>query len=181
MTSMTGGSTDPELDFWSFVEVAVARAGAAGAAIDPEAMRLVIGLHRVSSMIVYDLESTVHRPSGWSWAGFRLLFVLWVTGRQDASTAAHLCGMSRPAVSALVKTLARAGLLTRTTAEHDRRVALLELSPAGREKLAGAFHRHHERERLWASALEPAEQAELSRLLAKLSAGAEARRIRRRL
>jgi len=172
---------DPELDFWSFVDLAVARAGATGDAVEPDAMRLVIGLHRVASMLVYDLESSVHRPSGWSWAGFRLLFALWVAGPQDAGTAAHLSGMSRPAVSALVRTLERDGLLARTSGQRDRRVVLLTLTEAGRDALVEAFHAHHERERLWASALSGAEQRELSRLLGKLSAGVEGRRIRRRL
>lgn len=38
-------------------------------------MRMVLLSHRATNAFVYDLDSTVDRPRGWS-AGFRLLFVL---------------------------------------------------------------------------------------------------------
>lgn len=47
-------------------------------------------LHSVSSALVYDLESGVHRPAGWSWSGFRLLFALWIFGPLGGTTAARL-------------------------------------------------------------------------------------------
>src|SRR5437660_2329039 len=34
---------------------------------NPAAMRMVLTLHRVTSALVYDLESSVHRPHGFSW------------------------------------------------------------------------------------------------------------------
>ena len=48
--------------------------------VDRAAMTMVLLLHRVANTVVYDLESTVHRPAGWSWSAFRLLFALWVAG-----------------------------------------------------------------------------------------------------
>ena len=85
-------------DFFSFVDVAVDRARERVPDLDPRAMRLVLSLYRVSNALVYDLESTVHRPAGWSWAGFRVLFVLWTSGPLETSRAAELSGMSRAAV-----------------------------------------------------------------------------------
>ena len=57
------------LDFWSFVDFAVERASQELPETDTDAMRLVLMLHRAVGMLVYDLESSVHRPRGLSWAG----------------------------------------------------------------------------------------------------------------
>lgn len=161
-----------EPDFWSFVDVAVDRAAERLPGLDAGAMRLVLSLYRASNALVYDLESTVHRPRGWSWPGFRVLFVLWTTGEPlEASRVAQLSGMSRAAVSALVNTLVRDGLVSRRTAERDRRAVELTLTPDGEQALAEAFTAHHERERTWASALTADEAATLTGLLQKLMAG----------
>jgi DNA-binding MarR family transcriptional regulator len=155
-------------DFFSFVDVAVDRAGARVPGLDARAMRLVLSLYRVSNALVYDLESTVHRPAGWSWAGFRVLFVLWTAGPLETSRAAELSGMSRAAVSALVNTLERDGLVTRTPVERDRRAVELALTERGRAALAETFTAHHAREQRWASALSPDEADTLTALLEKL-------------
>ena len=52
----------------------------------------------------------MHRPRGFSWPGFRVLFVLRTAGPAEARQVAKLSGMSRAAVSALVNTLERDGL-----------------------------------------------------------------------
>jgi len=72
--------------------------------------------------------ATVHRPSGWSWAGFRLLFVLWVLGPVDSKTAAAASGMSRPAVTALVRTLERDGMVQKLGDPHDGRSVVIALT-----------------------------------------------------
>ncbi|WP_409474417.1 hypothetical protein [Streptomyces sp. HC307] len=67
---MTQEQPDAEhLHFWSFIDHAVERAGRELPGVDPLAMRMVLTLHRAANMLVYDLESTVHRPRGWSWPG----------------------------------------------------------------------------------------------------------------
>lgn len=170
-----------EPDFWSFVDVAVDRAAQRLPGLDADAMRLVLSLYRTSNALVYDLESTVHRPRGWSWPGFRVLFVLWTTGTPlEASRVAQLSGMSRAAVSALVNTLERDGLVTRRAAERDRRAVDLALTADGERALAEAFAAHHERERTWASALTGEETATLTALLTKLMASEVAAAANRR-
>ena len=99
---MSGSAVPEQLDFLGFVDYAVDRTGRELPEIDLAAMRLVITLHRVTSALVYDLESSVHRPRGFSWPGFRVLFVLWLAGPAEAKRVAELTGMSRAAVSALV-------------------------------------------------------------------------------
>jgi DNA-binding MarR family transcriptional regulator len=159
---------DPGIDYWSFVDLAVERTVRALPSVDPRAMRLVLSLYRASNAMVYDLESAVHRPHGWSWAGFRLLFVLWLTGPAEAKRVAQLSGMSRAAVSALVNTLERDGLVARRKAGSDRRSVELSITERGAEVFAAAFVEHHERERTWASALSTEEVGQLTALLEKL-------------
>ena len=163
---------EPEGDFLSFTEFAVDRAAERLPGLDPEAMAMVLLLHRVANSVVYDLESTVHRPAGWSWSAFRLVFALWIAGPQEPSRAAELTGMSRAAVSSLAKTLGSAGLIERSTDPLDGRVVVLGLSPAGTERLEETFRRHNQRESRWAAFLEPGELEVLNRLLGKIAAGA---------
>jgi DNA-binding MarR family transcriptional regulator len=167
-----------ELDFWTFVDAAVERARDRLPEIDPEAMRLILTLYRVTNMVIYDMESVVHRPRGWSYPGFRLLFTLWIAGPMEAKRAAELSGMSRQAVSALVRTLDRDGLVSKVPAVHDRRAVRLSLTAEGEEAISGAFMTHNARETLWADTLSGEERDTLARLLAKLGAREGARRRR---
>ncbi|MCB5909514.1 MarR family winged helix-turn-helix transcriptional regulator [Streptomyces pinistramenti] len=158
------------LHFWSFIDHAVSRATRELPGVDPLAMRLVLTLHRAANMLVYDLESTVHRPRGWSWPGFRVLFAVWLAGPVEAKKVAELSGMSRAAVSALVGTLERDGLVTKERAPHDGRAVHLGLTAAGMQAITSAFRSHNEREREWAGSLSADEQETLISLLGKLTA-----------
>ena len=159
--------------FLSFAEVALDRTCARLPDTDRGAMALVLLLHRVSSSLVYDLESTVHRPAGWSWSAFRLLFTLWVTGEQEAGRTAQLCGMSRAAVSSLATTLAGAGLVARRPDVRDRRAVLLALTGEGHDRLAETFRRHNLREGEWARLLPERDLAHLTELLTALARAAQ--------
>ncbi|TQE23611.1 MarR family transcriptional regulator [Streptomyces ipomoeae] len=66
------------------------------------------------------MESTVHRPRGWSWPGFRVLFAIGLSGPVEVKKVAELSGMSRAAVSALVGTLEKAGLVSKESAHNER-------------------------------------------------------------
>ena len=61
--------------------------------IDREAMEMILHLHRLTTAVVYDLESSVHRPAGWSWSAFRAMFTLWINGPLEPS---RLAGQSGP-------------------------------------------------------------------------------------
>ncbi len=174
-----GGAPD-DVDYWSFIDVAVRRTRQLLPDVDPTAMRLVLSLYRASNAMVYDLESAVHRPRGWSWPGFRVLFVLWLVGPLEAKRVAQLSGMSRAAVSALVNTLERDELVSRRRAGHDRRAVELSLTAGGEQAVAAAFAAHNLRERTWASALSDDEVAQLTTLLEKLMASPVAAAANRR-
>ena len=157
------------IDALGFVDRAVEQTGRRVAGIDPDAMALVMLLHRVTNVVVYDLESTVHRPAGWSWSAWRALFTLWISGPIEPSRLAELSGMSRQAVSSLAKTLEADGLVERRGAEHDARSVLLSITVDGERRLTTVFHEHNRREVEWANTLDREERATLTRLLGKLA------------
>jgi DNA-binding MarR family transcriptional regulator len=172
-----------ELDFESFVQFAERRVTELAPGIDAGAMAFVLSLHRAASTIVYDLESSVHRPAGWSWAGFKLLFALWIGGPEPvaAKTAARLSGNSRQATSTLANTLEREGLLRRVPDPHDGRGMAFALTPAGLESISRVYAEHNRRETVWASVLTEEERTAVARALEKVLAAAPRLDVRRRL
>jgi len=163
----------PGNGFLGFAEVALDRTVERLPGTDRDAMAMVLLLHRVTNTVIYDLESTVHRPAGWSWSAFRLLFALWVAGAQDPSRAAELTGMSRAAVSSLAKTLGAAGLVERTPDATDRRSVILALSESGARRLEATFEAHNRRETEWARLITDDELTVLNRVLTKLADAAQ--------
>ena len=168
-TVSVDGESDP-FDFWSFADFAVDQARQKLPEVDADSMRVVLMLHRAVGMLVYDLESSVHRPRGLSWPGFRVLFVLWIAGPSETRRVAELSGMSRAAVSALAKTLVRDGYLHRHHPLHDRRMVELQLSDSGQDKMVTTFAAHNQREQLWADGLSAEERQTLIALLRKIMA-----------
>jgi DNA-binding MarR family transcriptional regulator len=166
---------EPADGFLPFADVAIDVTARRLVGVDREAMAMVLLLYRVSSTVVYDLESQVHRPAGWSWSAFRLIFTLWVSGPTESGRAAELAGMSRAAVSSLTKTLIARGLLDRTPDARDGRSVVLSLSGEGTRTLEEVFRAHNERERQWAALLSPEELTTLNGLLATLARRAHER------
>jgi MarR family transcriptional regulator, negative regulator of the multidrug operon emrRAB len=160
-----------ELDFWSFVALANRRLAEEYGFGHQLATELLLTLNRASDLVTYDLEAAVHRPRGRSWSAFRLLFVVWLAGPLEPSGAARLTGMSRAAVSNLVKALVADGLLARTPDERDGRSVRLSLTAGGHAEMVDVFREHNEREAGWAGALTEAEQRILVMLLDKLITG----------
>lgn len=169
-----------DLDFQSFAEYAHGRTSELVDDADLEAASLVLTLHRAAGTVVYDLESTVHRPAGWSWSGFRLLYVLWVSGPLEARHAARLSGMSRQGTSTLSKTLERHGLLTRAPLPDDGRLITYALTAEGEQRVREVYRAHNDRERLWSRLLTPEERAAVVSALGKLLAAADDLEVRRR-
>jgi DNA-binding MarR family transcriptional regulator len=162
--------TDEDVTFWSFIELARDQLTRKSTFAHPRANRLLLTLNRASSAITFDLESAIHRPRGWSWSGFRLLFVVWLAGPVEPKNAALLTGMSRAAVSNLSKALVADGLMVRSPGPDDGRSAQLALTESGSARMAAVFDEQNERENTWASALTDIEQDLLIMLLDKLIA-----------
>ena len=165
--------TAPRDEALAFVDRAIEDVTTRLDGIDRTAMQFGMLLHRVTNVVVYDLESSVHRPAGWSWSAFRAVSTLWVNGPCEPSRLAELAGMSRQAVAALAKTLDTDGLIERQTAPHDARPVVLSLTAAGPEQIERVYREHNRREVDWATALDPDERATMIHLLSKLAAAGQ--------
>jgi DNA-binding MarR family transcriptional regulator len=99
-----------------------------------------------------------------------VLFAIWLSCPVEAKKVAELSGMSRAAVSALVNTLERDGLVSKERASYDVRAVQLGLTEAGLQAIITAFQAHNAREHEWAGALSEDERQTLIELLGKLTA-----------
>jgi DNA-binding MarR family transcriptional regulator len=133
-----------------------------------EHAELVFNLTRLQHRLSRDFEA-LHRRRGWTWAGFRIMNVLWAVGAAELRDVARLSGASRAAVSSALNTLERDGLVSRIRDSADRRLVRLQLTEHGRSALNEAMREQAGREREWLVALPPAEQQQLSMLLAALA------------
>jgi len=114
--------------------------------IDLDTFAAMFDLFRVSARVTRDLENTVHRPLGLSIAGFRVLFTVWVFGTLEPREIARLSGVSRAAVTGVVKTLEHDGFARRSREQTDRRLVTVSVAPAGVAKLREAYRSQNRRE-----------------------------------
>jgi DNA-binding MarR family transcriptional regulator len=152
-----------------FETIALARARSLTPSVDEHAMRASFNLIRTTNSLVQALEETVHRPSGWSWAGFRVMFIIWMAGEIEARNISRLASVTRQTVSSVLGTLERDGLIMRTrSTTGDTRLVAVRLSKHGEESLTSAFARHNALESRWFSSLTAEEQDVLAHLLARV-------------
>lgn len=135
---------------------------------DIDALRASFDLIRASTLLVQRLESEVHREAGWSMAGFRVMFCVWVGGELEPRDIARLSGLSRAAVSSVLNTLERDGLVERTRESTDRRLVTVRLTDDGARRLVVAYERQNDVERDFFSSLSVSRQRELAGDLADL-------------
>jgi DNA-binding MarR family transcriptional regulator len=84
------------------------------------------------------------------------------------SVVADRCFLSRPALSSVMDTLERRGLIRRSAHPDDRRRALVEITPSGAAVMARLLPHLHRAEAQWVAALSERGQAELLRHLGRL-------------
>ena len=140
--------TDLEADARNKVE-------ALGPDIDLATFAASFNLFRISTRVIQDLESSVHRPRGLSIAGFRILFTVWALGDLEPRQLATLSGVSRAAISGAVSTLATAGLVAKVKEKSDRRLITVRLTDAGAELLEEAYRAQNSREQLLFDGVSP--------------------------
>ncbi len=135
---------------------------------DLTALRASFNLIRASTRLVQRLESEVHRHAGWSMAGFRVMFCVWVAGELEPRNIARLSGLSRAAVSSVLNTIERDGLVERTRESSDRRLVTVRLTSDGERRLIAAYAAQNVAERDFLETLTPPEQCRLASDLARL-------------
>ncbi|GAA1518541.1 MarR family winged helix-turn-helix transcriptional regulator [Nocardioides humi] len=129
---------------------------------------LIVNLTRFYNRLSQDAES-VQRPLGWSWAGFRIMNLLWAAGPMESRQLGRLAGSSRATISSLLNTLERDGLVARDRSESDRRQVMVRLTDDGHERIRAGLHAQAERDRAWFGVLSPEEQQTMRHLLRKLA------------
>jgi len=159
------------IDARQFESAAVDAVSAALPQVDLDALRASFDLIRASTRLVQRLEADVHREAGWSMAGFRVMFCVWVGGELEPRDIARLSGLSRAAVSSVLNTLERDGLVERSRESDDRRLVTVRLTADGALRLVAAYERQNDVEREFFGELSGAAQRRLAAdLLALLAA-----------
>ncbi len=151
-----------------YEELMVERARRSGVDVDLDVLTVTFNLVRAANKLVADLEQNVYRSRGVSYAGFRVMFALWVVGESEPRQLAQLAAVTRSSVSSVLNTLEDAGLVQRRRESADRRVVTVDLTRQGLETVLDTFESHHARERTWTSELSAAERRSLATLLRKM-------------
>ncbi|MEO1063331.1 MAG: MarR family transcriptional regulator [Actinomycetota bacterium] len=159
--------TDP-LDARRFESAAVDSVAEAVPGADLDALRASFDLIRASTLLVQRLESEVHREAGWSMAGFRVMFCVWVGGELEPREIARLSGLSRAAVSSVLNTLERDGLVERSRESADRRLVTVRLTDDGAARVVKAYERQNGVERTFFAPLGADGQRTLAADLARV-------------
>lgn len=137
--------------------------------LDEMTFHLGFSLSRAAAMHVQASESRIHRPQGWSWSAFRVMYIIWVFGQVEARDVARLSGVSRQATSSVLATLEGNQLIVRERESNtDRRLVSVRLSDKGQKAIREAFTAQHQLELDWFGLLDPQEQATLLGLLDRL-------------
>lgn len=123
---------------------------------------------RLATRLIQDVEQSVHRPAGWTYAGFRVLFTLWTEGELEPRDIALYSGLSRAAVSSTLKKLEADGLVTRTRESPDRRLVTTRLTDTGRKRLIDAYGEDNARNAKLFQDLSAKEMRTLTKLCGRL-------------
>lgn len=161
---MTQSLNDP----LAFEQAARARLSRLPGEVDLEIVSAVFNLVRIVNRLLSDFETSIYRPRDLTWAGFRVLFSLWVQPASPPARLAHLSGVSRATVSSVLNTLERKGLVSRHRRSLDRRVVTVTLTGAGERLITDAFVSQHSREGEWMANLAPDQVVTLNELLRSL-------------
>jgi DNA-binding MarR family transcriptional regulator len=170
-TGCAGARTEVHVDqihAKEYEELAVERARRSGVDVDLDVLAVTFNLVRAANKLVADLEQNVYRARGISYAGFRVLFALWVAGEKEPRQLAQLAAVTRSSVSSVLNTLEDAGLVERRRESTDRRVVTVDLTRRGLEMVLDTFSSHHEREREWTDGLSAHERHTLADLLRRV-------------
>lgn len=144
---------------------AVSAAAEVHPGLDVEAMVLSFDLIRMANRLMKDLEVSVHRPAGVSFAAYRVLFAIRSAGRIVPNELARLSSVSTASMASTLGTLDRAGLITRGHDPDDGRRQVIGLTPEGERLVAELIAATNARERQWVEGVAPDARPMLTGLL----------------
>lgn len=120
------------------------------------------------------LSGEVAEQSGLTIHQMHVLGNLWGRGACTMTDLKQELEVTTGAVTGLVDRLERLGLVTRVPSQEDRRVTLLELTPAGREAVTAAVQAWEKRLAGWLDGVPANQRAQVVPVMqALLAAGAD--------
>lgn len=138
--------------------------------LDQQAVGLGFALVRATSMYTQELERLIHRSRGWSFSGFRIMYMIWIFGEIEARDLARLAGVSRQATSTVLATLENNRMITRErTSDTDKRLIAVRLTPEGRKAIEEAYVEQNRLESEWFGELSDDERDTLKGLIDRLA------------
>ena len=142
-----------------------------GQHFDFTAMSAVSNVYRAGTAVRNHMERTVLAEYDLSWVAFTVLWILWIWDTQETGHVADEAGVTKGTLTGVIKTLQSRKLIRRLPHKDDRRRVSIELTPSGERLIEALFPKFNQHERVAVSALTPAEQRELARLLRKVTHG----------
>lgn len=144
--------------------------------LDPDDVTAAALLRAVAAELSAQLQLSLDR-FGISEGRLRVLgYLLYLGGPATHSQLAEAAMVTKGTVTGLVDGLERDRLVRRFASKEDRRVSLIDLTPAGRRLLDEILPAHLSRLSELMRGLTPAERKTLRRLLEKVRSGLEAPR-----
>lgn len=136
--------------------------------VDFDAMAMAFNLMRAANRLTRDLEVSVNRPNGLSFAGYRLLFTIKAVDGEHPNELARLNSVSTGSMSSLLQTMDKYGLVVREADPTDGRRSVVRLSGKGEAVVADLCRANNLREQQWAEGLNSEERQTFTSLLRKL-------------
>lgn len=134
-----------------------------------DATEVVLNVIRVGEALTTLVDAFVRSRGLPSSTSLIVLEVLRGEGAPLApSVVASRCFLSRPALSGVMDTLERRGLLRRSVDPSDRRRARVEITPEGIRRVEGLLPGLHQAEVAWTAALTPQQKDDLLDHLGRL-------------
>ncbi|MGT2464109.1 MarR family winged helix-turn-helix transcriptional regulator [Sinomonas atrocyanea] len=146
------------------------KARAAGVSLNVGTFALALNLVRAANSLVAQLEQEVYRHRGVSYAGFRILFALWVVGPAEPRRLATLASVTRSSTSSVLNTLERDGFVERRRESADRRVVTTQLTDSGLKLVLETLEEHQPLLGNWTEGLSEDDRRTMNDLLHRLMA-----------
>lgn len=157
--------SDPPVPGEEFRRAAIDTTLARQPGADGQVIALSIALTRLVAEHQNISEARIHRAKGWTYSGFRVLYMIWLLQPVEARDLARLAGVSRQTTSTVLATLEGAKLITRKRSKTDRRLVRVRLTAQGQDLIEAAIAEQNALESDWFGALTSRERDQLLELL----------------
>ncbi len=130
--------------------------------LDFEAAHAVSNIYRAANAVRTHVTNEVLRPSGITWTGFVVLWVVWIWDGMETRHAAESAAISKATLTGVVKTLEARGWIEKRGREDDRRLVELHLTPSGKELMGELYPRFNAIETRVVASLSTKRQKEMT-------------------